>query len=219
MRLNELKIRDKLLCKISGNNGSEFLVRIEDVIDEQFFSTDLPVVSGGNIRFKPETILDFIYTTETGIIYFQGKVKKVGNKNNPSMIIQKVTDGERIQRREYFRLSLSLDCKVRSFQKIFEAGNNSFKAKIANISAGGIKFLTEENCLKKGEDFYIYFMGFGCIDGLWGNVVKVSKVINKENNFNFSFSAKFVYIEPKTQDELVRYLFDKQREMARLNIK
>lgn len=219
MKLNSLKLRDKLVCQISENAGSEFIIRIEDVIDEQFFSTDLPVVTGGNIRFKPGTNLDFIYTTKDGVLFFKGKVKSVGDKDNLSMIIQKTTEGKRVQRREYFRLKLSFLCFIRTFNDLIKPGNNKKECSVDNISAGGIKLFTNSEQFKNGDLIYIELKNFSTIKGLWGKILKTYTIKKKDIRFSYSLSIEFTYITTKTQDILSKILFDKQREMVKFNLK
>jgi len=76
MKLTNLKIRSKLICRMTETEGHEFTVRLEQVVDDTLFYTDLPIITGGVVRFKPGTKLDFIHTTDEGIYYFRGVVKE-----------------------------------------------------------------------------------------------------------------------------------------------
>lgn len=217
MNLKLLKIRDKLTCKLADGDGSEYSVLVEEVVDEEYVLTDLPIVLSGKVYFRINTMLDIIYVDKNGVFYFQGRVIEFTPDKN-FMLIRRIGTGGRIQRRNYFRLEVNLTCQTRCFSNFFSYSKKSDSCIVDNISAGGIKIMTNEHYYQPGDLYYIHIDNFAPLKSIWAEVLMAEKVPVAKNVAFINYVAlRFAYINSKESDELVRQLMIKQREQSRIN--
>jgi len=216
VNLTQLKLRDKLICKLADGDGSEFVIRIEDIIDDGSILTDLPIVHSGKVHFRKNTTLDFIYTNNQGVYYFQGTVVEFTPDNN-FMLIKKIGSGGRVQRRNYFRLEINPVCTTRLLANFFTSNKLIDNCVVQNISAGGIKIMTNSRNYQPGELYYITIDDFSPLTSVWAEVLTVEPISTAENvAYSTSVSLHFMYHKNKETDELVRRLMCKQREISRV---
>ncbi len=215
MKLSDFKIRDKIKCCREGNeSGNQFIVRIEDVVDEQKFITDLPIVTGGGfVRFRENTKLDFIYKTEHEIYIFKGEVAKTPALNDKTMeVVLSPSSIKRVQRRNFFRLPFGKQCSIIHFADNFSCEDKSIEAVSVNVSAGGVRLKIDDSSKFQNGDFVFVDLNLSKdVKGCWGNVVEALEV--DDNHF---VSVEFKYLFQKEIDQLVSFIFDKQREQNRV---
>ena len=220
MKLTNLKIRSKLVCRMTETEGHEFTVRLEQVIDDVLFYTDLPIVTGGAVRFKPGTKLDFIHTTDEGIYYFRGVVKENKMKSSDFMIVAMTSPHiMKMQRRNFFRMETSRGCFIKKFTDFFSYHDTTDDCVIENISAGGIKFFSENDVYQIGDLIYIKTDFFKGMKGLWGEVVNTEAFLLKKVQSGFFVSVRFEEMSEKETGFLVRCMYERQREMLKLTSK
>jgi len=216
VNLTQLKLRDKLVCKLADGDGSEFVIRIEDIVDDENVLTDLPIVHSGKVHFRKNTTLDLVYTNNQGVYYFQGRVIEFTPDNN-FMLIKKISSGGRVQRRNYFRLEVNPLCTTRILANFFTCKKITDNCVVHDISAGGIKIMTNSRSYQPGELYYLAMDDFQPLKSVWAEVLSVEPISLTENVAFINFvSLQFVYLKSRETDELVRLLMYKQREISRL---
>ncbi|MBN1968620.1 MAG: flagellar brake domain-containing protein [Candidatus Delongbacteria bacterium] len=216
MKLNNLKIREKLLIRLSGGDGREFPVRVDEVKSKNFFFIDLPIALTRVIRFKPGTELDFLNIKPDGIHIFNGIVQPSDKDDNFRMKIFFVEDSYRkVQRRYFFRLELFSKCKVKNFSQFFTSQPVIDICSMNNISAGGVCFNTNIGYYVPGEHIYLTFEFKTVLPGYWCEIIESTEIEDRKFQESYKIRAKFILLTEKETESMVEFIFTKQRELLK----
>ena len=182
-----------------------------------FFIRILPATSGGTVKLKTGTRLQFVFTTPDGINYFEGEVVKTNYDSsgyNTLLIRRLKGSGKRIQRREYFRLKVNLGCNIKKFSDFFRLQPRIDRCKIDDISAGGLKVFSTKTNYSRGEVAFYNIDSLDEVEGVWGKIVHIENM-DKRNIFKKKIQLQFIYVDDTLRETLVKFVNRKQREQAR----
>lgn len=161
------------------------------------------------------------------IIYqFQGMIlerKREPNTNLFLFALNAAKEAKKIERRQFFRLPVTLDVILRIKKSNEDNEYLEFKGKTKDLSGGGTKIifrLTDYNkILKLIKEEFITSIHFE-IDKkkkINQKVKLVSSYADEESKIGF-ISFQFVEITRGMQDMIIRFLFAQQREMKQKGI-
>ena len=217
MKLSELKIRDKISCRISGGSGGNvYHLRVEDTIENKFLLTDLPIVSTRKIRFNIDSAFDFLFIDDSGIYFFEGKI--VENKNPDVMkILIKESEFSQIQRRSFFRLQVDMRCGILLFGDFFNEKLLYNNVNIENVSATSIRVVSSKKLkYDLGDLIYVRTELFSRFSGgLWGKVYKIDEYTEEDSSYNQVYIIKFIFLSDQEIEDNVKIIFKKQRQILK----
>lgn len=217
MKLSRLKIREKLICRLEGGDGKEFTVRIEEIFSDYQFAIDLPIVTNKSIRFKTGARLEFFYITSDGINVFKGQVESPNDPSEDFMrIIKDKESDKRVQRRNFFRLEITVDVMIRKFKDFFQPSDFGDRCLAENISAGGLLVNIASEDYEDGDLVFINANIGEKMLGIWSQVVSKRKNDDYQRTRKYKLGIQFLFMTPEETEELVDYVFRKQREMLKL---
>ncbi|WP_077299651.1 flagellar brake protein [Virgibacillus pantothenticus] len=191
------------------------------VIDknEQNLYIDLPVdtKSKKTAFFAKGTIFDVTFIDSDEIIYqFRSKlVAKVKGKI-PALAIQLPGNNiRRIQRRNYARVETAVDVAVHSDQNLF----SPFTTVTNDISGGGLSIIVPKNQILKGELAEIW-MVLAMANGQFVYPNVRAKLVHEKrgNSGIYIVSFQFLALDVKTEQWIIRFCFEKQREARKKQI-
>ncbi|KNF08252.1 type IV pilus assembly protein PilZ [Gottschalkia purinilytica] len=122
--------------------------------------------------------------------------------------IKPVSEINKIERRNYFRVSMSKKIKVISHS----IGRKTFYADTIDISGGGMQFITDK-VLNDDDELLIELNIDDEIILLNGKVINI---ITSQYTQKLRYCVKFVDMDFRTQDKIIKYLFKVQRERLRV---
>lgn len=198
--------RKPLIEKAHLSDSNEFTFTLTYNVDEE----DMCYISEGDkVKFAFSRQADSVYGFTLNVISCD---------NAGSIVVSHTSEMKRNQLRQYVRIELSLPMKFRLLQtrspelsEIKKGVINSVK--MSDISGGGLSFICE-NSLKAGD---LISVGFTLpnikLSGIAGKVLRISIQEGKTKTF-YKHHVKFVKIEPRQRDGIVKYVFDKQRQMT-----
>lgn len=124
---------------------------------------------------------------------------------------------KRNQLRQFVRIEVSMPAKFRLLktanpEKSEISKGESVDVRLSDISGGGLSFLCERS-LKPGD---VVSMSFGLpgksFAGIAGQIVRTSLQEGKTAT-HFRHHVKFLKVEPVKQERIVRFVFEKQRQV------
>ncbi|NBJ70474.1 MULTISPECIES: PilZ domain-containing protein [Clostridia] len=184
--------------------------------NEQNLYIDFPVdiKSKKTAFFAKGTIFDVTFIGPDEVIYqFRSKlVAKVKGKI-PALAIQPPgSDIRRIQRRNFARVETVVDVAVHSEQNLFPP----FTTVTNDISGGGLSIIVPKNQLLKGELAHLW-MVLAMANGQFVYPHVRAKLVHeqKRNNGILIASFQFLALDVKTEQWIIRFCFEKQREARR----
>jgi len=124
----------------------------------------------------------------------------------------------RNQHRQYMRLDINLAVKYRVFEGIGadeKPSSELYSAHTADISGGGVCLITKEP-LRVGDVIRLSMYIPGCpINDVESKVLRVIELSGRGNT-QYRHLVQFVSIEPQDREKIVKYIFDKHREMLKM---
>ncbi len=213
--LKGLKINSKIEIEVDDlDYGGKYLSRVMEITKKDI-RIMAPMHKGQIVPVHPKTPVTVFYIGERAIYSFQSVVLKRFKDPIPCLALKLPDKFERIQRREYVRLRIQHPLSYRLIENIFEVKSSDsepyIETSLIDISGGGVKFLSEkvietETCLeiKLGiEEFSKHSF-----------IVKVIRYEKREDNL-YEIGVAFESIPGPLQDQIVSWIFDKQREFRR----
>ncbi|MUK87253.1 pilus assembly protein PilZ [Ornithinibacillus sp. L9] len=202
------------ILRLEENNKEKFRCKIIEK-NERHLIIDYPInIKSKKTRvFKKDTILTASYVDEDNAVYrFKTVVKGKHKLNVPALSLQipGQDEIERIQRREYVRIDTAVDLAVHSKNNTFAP----FTTVSSDISGGGLSFIIPRGVnLEETETvtlLIVLHMNSGEYQyiGVEGEIVRV---INNPNAANIA-SLKYTSITKPSQQHIIRYCFEVQRE-------
>ncbi|SEF47734.1 c-di-GMP-binding flagellar brake protein YcgR, contains PilZNR and PilZ domains [Caloramator fervidus] len=213
----ELKIGQKIDVM---QDGIAYVSKIQD-INENFLLIDVPTAGNRYFITYPGRVIEFYVPNEKDVTKCRSIVLGKKRENNIEMLIISLPDiVERVQRREYFRLPISMEVSYvtlppgKKFLNLKDVPSLYFeqlnKALTLDISGGGIKILAKEKAQVGSNVLLILNIPEEVI--LLTTVVRVEEA---ENKF-FRLALKYENIDEKTRDIIIRFIFNKMREQIKL---
>ncbi|SES67876.1 c-di-GMP-binding flagellar brake protein YcgR, contains PilZNR and PilZ domains [Natronincola peptidivorans] len=207
--MTELKIGEKIEIypfKSRMNITSRTITsQLTDIKDNKLFISN-PIKQGASYPLHTgQKIIILFYRDEKGIFSFTGEVLQRVDMNIPIYIIKPISDPEKNQRRLYFRLKTLMKVMIRSLDS-----SNAVEGFTKDISGGGLRVATKTS-LKPGEKVECtLFLSDSESATLVGEVIRsIKDPITNE----FELGIKYMDITDSTRNEIIAFVFKKQREL------
>ncbi len=166
-------------------------------------------------QITPGSALKFAFARQNDGLY--GVQVRVAKADAGIIEVRHTVDVRRNQLRQFLRIEVNLPLKLRLLKtddrdKSEIRRGEILEGKIADISGGGLSFLSERS-LRAGDIVSVGFsLPSGTFTGLPCKILRIGLQEGKTKTF-FRHHAQFVGLEPRKRDAIVKYVFDKQRQL------
>lgn len=216
----------ELLDSLGGKIGSTYTSQLLDIKDGENLTIAAPIQESRLMLIPSGSSIRCIFLHhKLGLVSFTGTVASREKQENIIVINIAVTSKlTRIQRRNHFRLDCMLDAKYRIIEEGSEnnaadLGSVEFKkAYTKNISGCGACLVTDEPIEKSSYIYSILILEDGTSIETKCMVVRCTKVGDIELS-KYLIGLSFVNISVKDQDILIRYIFDKQKQLLKRQLR
>ncbi|EHL16599.1 hypothetical protein HMPREF9629_01146 [Peptoanaerobacter stomatis] len=191
--------------KITGEM-EEYASKIVGIEENDIFLLETPIKQTQLVLLINGSVVNMIYMHENLGMYSVDLevVEKIRDDNNiPLVRAKKVSDIRKIQRRNFFRLLTSMDIAVRKINGVVVENT-----KTVDISGGGIRLLSKQDF----EINDIVRLDFQLESKEFSVDAKVVKIDYTDVRGTKEVSLQFIDILEKDRNEIIRFIFDKQRE-------
>lgn len=232
MRLEHIKTgnRIEITLKKEPPSGRVLISQVESVYDNDQMLVLMPISYGKLVTLPLDVIYSFIFFSDKGMYKYDGKiVKYIKEENYNFMVVKIVSEGEKIQRRSFFRFNCLLPIR---FSKALDNGKHEeaetasdmlpltveninkdtelFKGVIKDIGGGGIRFISNDNVEVEDKIKSLILLKDDYI-------VVIGKVLHKQyfpkSNYRFQYRVEFMGIKEEEQAQIVKFIFDEQRRV------
>lgn len=213
--LTDLKVNLRIELFIDDPDyGGSFLSRIMDLTTTEI-KLMAPTLHGELVPVRTKTPLNVFYVGDRALYSFRSIVTKRFKEPIPGLAIKFPEKVERIQRREFVRLTERIH-----FQ--FQLAEKADGTKVSDqpmdtgytldISGGGIKFLYPQS-IDLGTVLELSIQAEGLeVNHLFGRVVRCQRSLEESG---FEIGIVFDGLAPYFQDKIISWIFDKQRDLRR----
>lgn len=199
--------------KQPGKELERYSCKIIDRTDEELI-IDYPIhtTTKKTVFFSVGSTFSASYTSnDNAVIQFRTEIIRKVKLNIPGIAITlpEMEEMKRIQRREFVRIDATLDVAVHSRNRTFEP----FTTMTTDISGGGLSLITSDNSPFNLGDVLDLWLVLYNKTGKYQYVYSAAKIVFIQTRDKIhTLSVKFVSIDPKEQQRIIGYCFDKQRE-------
>jgi len=213
-------IGDRLEIRHKDKEFSEkiYISQVQNIINENKIVIYAPITYGALVNLPKKTIFNFLFFTDKGIISFDGRIEDYNKKEGFNLIvIEFVSEGEKVQRRGSFRFSCVLPFNFYILNNEIDSANITEEDKIysgivKDISAGGLRFITNEEIDEKKIIKSLLDLDKEVLISV-GNIIQ--RHTFPKSNYKYQYRVKFTDISSTEQEKIVQFIFAEQRRILR----
>jgi len=195
-------------------NNCEYLSKVEEIHENGIIDVLIPISKKQMIYIKKDAFLKVIISRDSAIFEFKAKlVNKVFGKE-PLLQLDRVSEIIKIQRRNYYRLKVIKQIKVRKVVNIKEnLYEEYFSAALVDLSGGGIGINSTEK-LDANDLVEIDMELSSKTINMYGRVVRIELLIKSKQEM-YNYGIHFEKITEIERNIIMRFIFDEQRKLAK----
>lgn len=215
MLINNVKIGDRLEIKLKKETslGKTYVSQVENILDNRSLLVHVPISYGQVVKLPVTDIYSLLFFTEKGMMGFDAVISEYVREEGFNLIKFMInTEGERMQRREFFRFNCMLPLKI---AKVSDDPNKQDNAEMADgiikdLGGGGIRFITNLE-LSERDSIKSHIILQNDL------IISIGKVLHKQffpkSTYKYQYRVEFVGILPSEQEKIVHFIFTEQRKM------
>ena len=205
----------------------KYISSIREIVDDDTFIIDNPTIRGRLVPLHKGEVYNIYSFIGKGIYYSTIKILSNQLEGNARTVkVSLLKPSEKYDRRAFFRLETTMDVR---YLLITPENSEDFKIAVktgglltmdgfqngttVDISGGGVKFTSKEK-LPAGGMAIMHMKAF--VDNKEKNYVFLGKIIVSEQHENirqlFVHRTQFVDLKQDAREELVRFIFQCERE-------
>lgn len=221
MLLDTVSIGDRLEISLNRDGGLDksYVSQVEEIIDESELLIHMPISYGQLVRLSLSSNYSLLFFTERGMTRYDAKIIEYTKENGLNfMRVKLLNEGERIQRREFFRYLCLLPLKFTinlDDNKEKEDNKDSEKEEykpmdgiIKDLSAGGIRFSSNES-VEEGMELECSLLLRD--DHLKTTGLVLHKQFFPKSNSKYQYRVQFTEITSAEQERIAQYIFNEQK--------
>lgn len=214
---NNIKIGDRLEITLLRDRkiGKVHVSQVEEIMPNNMLLVHMPISYGQLVKLPTKERYGMLFFTDKGMINFEAEI--VGFKKEAEfsyMVVHTLTEGERMQRREFFRFSSLIPIKFAPMSEDSKGNSTTeetlFDGIVKDLGGGGIRFVTNESFDEKTKVKCVLMLGDNCLIAV-GNTLH--KQCFPKANYKYQYRLEFVGISPAEQEEIIQYIFNEQRKI------
>ena len=216
MLIDNIKIGDRVEIQQNrqGERPKTHVSQVENKLDDNKVIIHVPISYGQLVELTNGVEYRFMFFTDKGLVRFEGMVEKhMEEEGFAVMLIKLAGEGERIQRRDFFRFSCILPLKFSMLDNVTMSEvdeNEVYQGIIKDIGGGGVCFLTNESIEENSAIKLVIKLENDIL-------IAIGEVIQKhyfpKSNYRYQYRVGFIGIHPTEQEKIVQFIFNEQKRM------
>ncbi|HWQ78964.1 MAG TPA: flagellar brake protein [Anaerovoracaceae bacterium] len=208
---------DKLEITAQTDDGAKcsYTSHIEKIVDEDLLLVHAPISAGCAVKLPLDEEYGFLFFALDGLYRAKGTVLGHYIQNEALLTEIEVDEYERVRQRSFFRIDVAVELTFSRVADSEEAGDMpDYKGMVKNISGSGMSF--ESGVWLETAEYILCWFTLNCnFIMIKGKVLDYRSGMNEEGNYEYR--VEFADIDNITQDKVIQYIFEKQREMLKRN--
>lgn len=217
--LPELQVNTRIEIEVEdAEYEGKYFSRVMD-INRKELRIMSPAVQGVPIPLRVNTPIRISYVGERALYSFKTVIKQRFSDVLAGFVVEIPSKVERVQRRSYVRLEVQIHFRYRVLQEAnildTEVDPEAFdKSYIVDISGGGVKFYSPQPIAENS----LLEMQVG-IEGIEAETLLGRVVRSRERvEGGYEIGVAFEGLSASVQDQIISWIFNKQRELRRLGL-
>ncbi len=208
-----LKVNQPLEIELPNDGKNCYRSRVEALTVDRI-TVASPLKASSIVPISPGTIVKLTYTDNVAIYTFTTEVISQNSKDPPTVTLGPPSDVKRIQRRNFVRLDERLAVTLHKLDDNYAPSGEIFAGMTVDLSGGGTMF-GSNTILQMGDTLEaIVYLGENESIRAVGRVVRFVENPAKAKD-KYSVGMEFTVIEETERDKIIRFIFNRQRELRR----
>jgi len=208
-----LKVNQPVEIELPGNSKFSYRSRVEEIFRSKL-TLAAPLKKGQIVSLSVGTTVEVSYTDQMAIYTFESQVISQNTNTPPTVTLGEPYNLRRTQRRNFVRLDVGLSIVFTQIDDDSKPMGETFSGTTVDLSGGGAMFVCN-TLLKHGVilDIAIYFSKNDSVKAL-GRVVRFTEKPSHTKQ-KYSVGLEFTVIEESERDKIIRFIFNRQRELRK----
>ncbi len=220
----ELQSVDKKLDE-TGEQKT-YYSKVYDILSEDTMEITMPMEQTKLILLPVDSEYNLVFYGSTGLYQCFARIIDRYKSNNVYILVVELTSNLRkYQRREYYRFSCALEMCARNLEEeevqaleqkqpyILQPGLPLKRSVIADISGGGLRFMSEQR-YEPGSllycSYHLVHEGMRKQYEVVGKVLAVNELENRPGTFEHR--VQYYNLDVHTREEIIRFIFEEERK-------
>lgn len=201
------------LLIMNDYNQSQYVSRVDNINEDGSIDVLIPISKNRIVYIKNDTTLKVIIAKEGAIYEFKAEIVSKLFGVVPLLRLNRTSDINKIQRRNYFRLKSVNAIQVRKIVDLKEMAYDEYAAvSMVDISGGGLAFNADLE-LEINDMIEINMNLNTNAINLLGKIVRADKNDNKVKKY--SYGVNFEKIAELERNVIMRFIYEEQRKLAK----
>lgn len=171
-----------------------------------------PMEKGILVPLRIGDLITVSYNDDNAIYSFDAQVDRRQGGVDQTITVQTPADIRRVQRRNFVRIDVTLPMVYYTVDDTAGQYSSGVQTKVIDISGGGLRFESDRPLDKDLVLDLVVELGGGERISAIGQVVR-SLPIEKSGFNKYSIGIQFTIIEERDRDKIIKFIFQKQREL------
>ena len=204
--LDIIQVGDKVDIQQNKTIGkSQYSSKVVFINDNGLLGVTTPIENNLYVFFPLDEKVKILIFKKELIYNFTGKITKRSFESVPILEIQLDHQYEKVQRRDFYRLDVSIQLNLIK-------GSTTYEGRIRDISGGGLKIGTNLGLSLEDKICLAWKMpGVKEKLQLWGKVIWIKD--GADLKYKFQYGIIFLDISEEIQRIIIKYIFDEQRKL------
>ncbi len=195
------------IMNVEDEGSKKHKTRVESVISDSEWGIVIPIVGGNPLSIHTGARFELSFSSEASLyIQMAEAVKRYMSGPVACVEFRKVGQMKRINRRQYFRMSVLLDGSVKRVDA------EAVTMTTTNLSAGGVRFVCTD-VFESGEKVEVGLVLKDKTLTLSGQVISCELV--RDSIRRYDTRVKFFDVSRTYEQIILQYLFEQQRNIKR----
>jgi len=228
-KIEMISVAGSILSGIEASAESRkiYYSQIYDFVDENRIKIGMPIDGGKVVPVAVHSRYDACFFADNGLYQCRFVVvDRYKEDNIYVMVVELITELQRYQRRQFYRLGCTMSIKYRIIDKeeledYYKAEDKVTFAKqkpltegiALDISGGGIRFVSGTKHVADSEMFVLLEVTYGGTEkiyGILGKIISMENVRNKEKTYEYR--VEYRNIEGLVREEIIKFIFEEERK-------
>ena len=225
----ELKAIGKVWMDDDSRTKKIHLSKITDVLSEDRIEVLMPMDKGKLVLLPVDGEYSLCFYSARGLFQCYGRIIDRYRSNNVYiLVLDLLSNLQRLQRREYYRFSCALELRSRIFsEEEVEAIRRNWglllgtnkplqRSVIVDISGGGLRFVANFQ-YDEGSTIYCSYRLPGNINNVENEMVcTVLRVQELENRPGlYEHRIQYTYIDETSREDIIHFIFEEERKIRK----
>ena len=214
---DSIKAGDRLEISQAGDADARkvYISVVEEIIDMTTLTAHLPIEYGKLVKLDQSAVYPVLFFTEKGMLQFSVSIVEYLKTDGFSLMkLNLISEGERMQRRSFFRLNCVMPFKFSVLCNGAEEtdGRFPYEGVIKDIGGGGVRFITNNEISESAN--------INCALVIENDeIVSQGKVLHKQHfpksNYAYQYRVQFMGMNHYDQERIVQFVYNEQRKIVK----